>query len=79
MNEDIKAKLGSMLSGIDKETVKKFLENGGMKKINKVLSDNDKKKMASEFMKMDSDELLKKLQGVDLKNTDIDELLKKMK
>ncbi|MBQ7794887.1 MAG: hypothetical protein IJ366_10280 [Clostridia bacterium] len=82
MKDDIKGKLSGLLSGIDANTVKKFLDNGGMEKLNSSLSEEDKKRLTSEVMKMDSEEIKKKLQGVDLsglKNLDIDSIIKKMK
>ncbi len=79
MKEDIKAKLGSMLSGIDKDMIKKFLENGGAEKLNRALSDEDKKRMAEQVMKMDEKDIKKKLEGIDMKNIDIEGILKKMK
>ncbi len=79
MKDDLSAKLGSMLNGVDGETIKKFMENGGAEKLNKMFSDDDKKKIASDFMKMDSEQMKKKLQGLDLKKLNLDDILKKIK
>ncbi len=79
MKDDLSAKLGAMLKGIDGDTIKKFIDSGGAEKLNKMFSEEEKNRLAAEFMKTDSDDLKKKLQGVDLKNIDIDSIMKKMK
>ncbi len=79
MNDDVKKKLEGLISGLDKDKVKSFLEKGGAQRLNKALSDEDKKKMSERVMKMDSEEIKKKLSEIDFKNLDINRILENMK
>lgn len=75
MNEDLTQKLQNILGTLDKDKllkgkkeVEKFLSTEEGKKLISNLNNEDKSKIMEKFMKMDSNELKKKLDSDELSN-----------
>lgn len=89
MKEDLSQKLQNILNTIDKDKllkgkkeVENFLSTSEGKKLISNLKDEDKSKILEKFMKMDSEELKKKLKAdglSGLSNIKANDILKKLR
>ncbi len=89
MKEDLSQKLQNILNTIDKDKllkgkkeVENFLSTSEGKKLISNLKDEDKSKILEKFMKMDSEELRKKLKAdglSGLSNIKANDILKKLR
>lgn len=82
MNNDMSAKLNSIISSMNPQDLQKIIQMTKSSGILSRLTPSDRQKLINEFSKLDSKEIKRKMSGVnssDLSKLSADELIKKLR
>ena len=82
MNNEVNKKLESLLSHADAEKIKSFAASEEGQKLKRQIGGADRNKIVEEFLKMDSEQLKKKLENANLSGLSglsAEQILKKLR